>query len=103
MQPAVVRKVRKRVKSNKSEKRPRLVAGKDDLDDAILETVWATMRAIRTLAGGTAEDDESERIDPDHARLILEHAPKVLAEFRQLRHQETRASGALKAVRERVE
>jgi hypothetical protein len=102
MQPAIVRKVRKQVKAKKPSKRPRLVAGQDDLDDAILETVWATMRAIRTLAGGAA-DDESERIDPEHARLILEHAPKVLAEFRQLRHHETRASSALKAVKELVE
>ncbi len=102
MQPAVVRKVRKRVKSNGKDKRPRVVAGRDDLDDAILETVRATMRAIRTLAAGAADGDD-DRINPDHARLILEHAPKVLAEFRQLRHQESRASGALKAVRERVE
>lgn len=102
MQPAVVRKVRKRVKSNKQDKRPRLVPGKDDLDDAILETVWATMRAIRTLAGNRADDD-GDRIDPEHARLILEHAPKVLAEFRQLRGQESRATGALKAVKDLVE
>ena len=101
MQAVAVRKVRKRVMSNQQSRRPRLVAGKGDLDDAILETVWATMRAIRTLAGNPS--DENDRINPENARLILEHAPKVLAEFRQLRHQESRASGALKAVKELVE